>query len=206
MELEFKKYVSGISATCRRSRLSKPLTSMENPKRFPIYQGIKTAFGSRDLAQICPSMPQKRSKVQPGLADNLCVFSRIMKKRGRMLNQKGFTLIEIIVVLVIMSILAGAGMKKLESLSDSASKQTLNHAVRELNSKEALTWALVKVSDESWVSDEALFAKINANLGEGYSWSPGPVLTGGTLRMRSSAVTMARTPSTANTAGNWEIK
>ena len=105
-----------------------------------------------------------------------------------------------------MSILAAAGMQKMESLSDSASKQTLNHAVRELNSKEVLTWALVKVSEEGWVSDETFFAKINTNLGEGYSWSSGPVLTGGTLRMRSSAVTMARTPSTANTVGNWEIK
>jgi prepilin-type N-terminal cleavage/methylation domain-containing protein len=123
-----------------------------------------------------------------------------------MLNQKGFTLIEIIAVLVIMSILAAAGMQKMESLSDSASKQTLNHAVRELNSKEALTWALVKVSEEGWVSDEALFTKINTNLGEGYSWSSGLVLTGGTLRMRSSAVTMARTPSTISTAGIWKIK
>lgn len=57
-----------------------------------------------------------------------------------MLNQKGFTLIEIIVVMVILTILAAAGMRKLESLSDSVSKQTLNHAVRKLNSREALTW------------------------------------------------------------------
>jgi prepilin-type N-terminal cleavage/methylation domain-containing protein len=134
------------------------------------------------------------------------MVSKIMKKRRRMLNQRGFTLIEIVVVMVIMSILAGAGMRKMESLSDSASKQTLNHAVRELNSKEALTWALVKVSDESWVSDEALFAKINTNLGAGYSWSSGPVLTGGALRIRSSAITMTRTPSTISAAGNWEIK
>jgi prepilin-type N-terminal cleavage/methylation domain-containing protein len=123
-----------------------------------------------------------------------------------MLDQKGFTLIELIVVLVIMSILAAAGMVKIESLSDSASKQTLNHAVRELTSKEALTWALVKVSDEGWVSDEAIFSKINTNLGAGYSWSSGPVLTGGALRTRSSAITMARIPSTTSTAGKWEIK
>jgi len=56
-----------------------------------------------------------------------------------MLKQKGFTLIEIIAVLVIMSILAAAGMTKMEPLSDSASKQTLNNAVRELTSKEVLT-------------------------------------------------------------------
>jgi len=123
-----------------------------------------------------------------------------------MLNQRGFTLIEIIAVLVIMSILAAAGIKKMESLSDSASKQTLNHAVRELNSKEALTWAMVKASDEGWVSDESLFAKINTNLGGGYSWSSDPVLTGGTLRMQSLVITMARTASTTSTAGKWEIK
>jgi hypothetical protein len=65
---------------------------------------------------------------------------------------------------------------------------------------------LVKVSEEGWVSDEAFFAKIDTKLGEGYSWSSGPVLSGGTLRMRSSAVTMAKTPSTANAVGNWKIK
>ena len=37
------------------------------------------------------------------------------------------------------------------------------------------------VSEEGWVSDEAIFAKINTNLGEGYSWSSGPVLAGGGL-------------------------
>ena len=116
-----------------------------------------------------------------------------MKKRRRILNQKGFTLIEIIAVMVILSILAAAGIRNMESLSDSARKQTLNNAVRELNSKETLTWTLVKISDEGWASDEALFAKINANLGEGYSWLSGPILTGGTLRMQSSAITMART-------------
>ena len=158
---------------------------------------------SLKFARLCR---EKLRKVWPGFADNLWIVSKIMRKELRMLNQKGFTLIEIIAVLAIMSVLAAAGMQKIESLSDSASKQTLNHAVRELTSKEALTWALVKVSEEGWVSDEALFAKINTNLGEGYSWSSGPVLTGGTLRMRSSAVTMARTPSTANSVGNWEIK
>ena len=123
-----------------------------------------------------------------------------------MLNQKGFTLIEIIAVLVILSVLAAFGVTKMESLSDSARIQTLNHVVGELNSREALTWSMVRISDEGWVSDEALFAKINANLGEGYSWFSGPILTGGTLRMQSSAITMARTPSTKSTPGKWKIE
>ena len=121
-------------------------------------------------------------------------------------NQKGFTLIEIIAVLVILSLLAAAGMAKMESLSDLAKKQTLNLATRELTSRESLTWALVKISDGGWVSDEALFAKINTNLGEGYIWSSGPLLTGGTLQIQSLAITMARTASTTSTAGKWEIK
>jgi len=121
-------------------------------------------------------------------------------------NQKGFTLIEIIVVLVILSVLASVGISKMESLSDFAKKQTLNQAARELTSRESLTWALVKISDGGWVSDEALFAKINTNLGEGYIWSSGPSLTGGTVQIQSLVIKMARTASTTSTAGKWEIK
>lgn len=123
-----------------------------------------------------------------------------------MLNRKGFTLVEIIAVLVILSVLAAFGVTKMETLSDSARIQTLNHVVGELNSREALTWSMVRISDEGWVSDEVLFGKINVNLGEGYSWSSGPVLTGGTLRVQPSAVTVARTPSAKSTPGKWKIE
>jgi len=62
MELEFKKFVCGISETCRRSRLSKPRTSMENPKRFSIYQGIKTASKPLSGQEIRSNLPVYAAK------------------------------------------------------------------------------------------------------------------------------------------------
>ena len=55
-------------------------------------------------------------------------------------------------------------------------------------------------------SDETLFARLDTRLGEGYSWSSGPVLTGGTIRMQTSSISLTRTPSTISTSGKWEIR
>jgi len=128
-------------------------------------------------------------------------------KRGRvnliLKNRKGFTLIEIMAVMVIISVLAGVGMRKFDQVSESASAKALEQGLSELNSRELLTWALVKFSDQRWISDEALFAQLDKNMGEGYQWSSGPSAAGGTLHMTSASITLARTPSTVSSAGKW---
>ena len=121
-------------------------------------------------------------------------------------NKEGFTLIEIMASLVIIGVLASVGVQKHDQVSDSASKKGLEYAVREINSRELLTWALVKFSDEGWQSDEALFAKMDTKLGEGYVWSSGPGLTGGTIRMQTIFMSFTRTPSTVITSGKWETR
>jgi|SRR5512139_4105870 prepilin-type N-terminal cleavage/methylation domain-containing protein len=118
-------------------------------------------------------------------------------------NQTGFTLIEIMAVLVIISVLAGVGMKKFDLISEAASREALESALRELNSRELLTWALIKFSDEGWVTDAGLFSTLDKDLGQGYSWSSGPSPTGGTFNMRSASMPLTRTPSTVNSAGKW---
>ncbi len=121
-------------------------------------------------------------------------------------NTKGFTLIEIMATLVIISVLSSVGVQKYDLISDTASQRVLEVAFRELNSRELLTWAMVKISDEGWQSDEALFARLDTRLGEGYSWTSGPDLTGGTISMQSSSMSLTRTPSTIGTSGKWEIR
>ena len=96
-------------------------------------------------------------------------------------NRKGFTLIEIMAVMVIISVLAGVGVRKFDEISGSASAKALEQGLSELNSRELLTWALVKFSDQDWVTDEALFAQIDKNMGAGYQWASGPATTGGSL-------------------------
>jgi prepilin-type N-terminal cleavage/methylation domain-containing protein len=121
-------------------------------------------------------------------------------------NKEGFTLIEIMASLVIIGVLASVGVQKHDQISHSASQRALEYAIREINSRELLTWAIVKFSDEGWQTDETLFAKLDTKLGEGYVWSSGPGSTGGTIRMQTSSTTLARTPSTINTSGKWENK
>ena len=118
-------------------------------------------------------------------------------------NHNGFTLIELTAAMVIISVLAGVGVKKVDEISDSATAKVIEHSVSELNSRELLTWALVKFSDQGWESDEPLFAQLDKNLGTDYKWGSGPTTTGGTLLMKSSSATLVRTPSTVSAAGQW---
>jgi prepilin-type N-terminal cleavage/methylation domain-containing protein len=81
----------------------------------------------------------------------------IMHPKIYISNKGGFTLIEIMASLVIIGVLASVGVQKHDQISDSASQRVLEYAHREINSRELLTWALVKFSDEGWQSDEIPF-------------------------------------------------
>lgn len=129
-----------------------------------------------------------------------------MRKNHTANGQAGFTLIEIMASLVIIGVLASVGVHKHEEISESASQLALDFAFRELNSRELLTWALVKFSDQGWLSDEDLFARLDTRFGEGFGWSAGPGLTGGTIGMKSKSITLGRTPSTISASGKWEIR
>ncbi len=119
-------------------------------------------------------------------------------------NTKGFTLIEIMATLVIISVISSVGVQKYDEITHTANQRVLEVAFSDLNSRELLTWAMVKISDEGWQSDEALFARLDTRLGEGCSWSSGPGITGGTISMQSSSMSLTRTPSTISTSGKWE--
>jgi len=120
-------------------------------------------------------------------------------------NEKGFTLIEIIAVLVIISVIAAIGFRRLEAVSYTASAKVLEQAVSELNSRELLSWAIIKFSDQGWVTDEALFFQLDKNVGDSYRWVSGPTQTGGTLQMQSTSVNLARALSTTISAGKWTV-
>jgi prepilin-type N-terminal cleavage/methylation domain-containing protein len=131
---------------------------------------------------------------------------KLIKNFRGIRNQAGFTLIEIMASLVIIGVVSSVGVQKYDQVTDSASRRALEYTLRDLNSRELLTWGLIKISDEGWQSDEALFTQLDTRLGEGYGWSSGPGLTGGTVRMKSASLTLTRIPSTINTSGQWVIQ
>ena len=53
------------------------------------------------------------------------------------LTQEGFTLIELMSVLIIMGVMASAGVKKFDILTDSADLTAIKAGIRELNTQES---------------------------------------------------------------------
>ena len=121
-----------------------------------------------------------------------------------MLNQKGFTLLEMMSVLVIMGVMFSLSAKKYDLLSDKAGSFALEAGIRELNTRETLVWAQMKLSDADWPGDEEVFQAVDKDLGKGYSWNPpGPTSSSGKLKYKSQTVVLQRTESTKNSVGYW---
>ena len=120
------------------------------------------------------------------------------------LNKSGFTLIEILVVLVILGVLVAIAQSKLIDIEGTAADRALKAGVMELNAREKLTWADYKFASNVWPGDNAIFTAIDKNLGAGYTWIAAPDSSGGTLQFKSKTVILTRTPSTEASAGLWK--
>ena len=120
-------------------------------------------------------------------------------------KENGFTLLEIIAALVILSILAAVAIPRYISLDESAKQKGLDAAIAELNGRETLTWSNEKISGSGWISDNKIFGLIDPDLGNDYTWGAGdPDETGGILSFKQSvAVPLTRTESTEIVPGNW---
>ena len=119
-------------------------------------------------------------------------------------NPKGFTLIELMAIMVIIGVLGAVGFSKADAISGVAIQRVFEDTLSELNSRERVTWTNAKLSDSGWVDDRNIFSQIDFNLGSGYQWSPMPDPTGGRLHFRSQAISLQRTPSTPTSWARWE--
>ena len=120
-------------------------------------------------------------------------------------NDQGFTLLEIIAVLVILSILAAIAVPKYVSLDESARQRGVDAGIAELNGRETLTWSNEKISVSGWISDAKTLGFIDPYLGGEYKWATGdPKFDGGPIRFKdSAAVTLTRNQSTNEKPGSW---
>lgn len=124
---------------------------------------------------------------------------------AKLINQHGFTLIEIITVLILLGILAAVAVPKYLDLSDHAKDKAIDAGITELNARENHAWGKIKLSSPGWVSDPATYTTIDIDLGADYTWSVPPTITGGTLQFQSgTGVALTRTPSSATSPGNWK--
>ena len=126
---------------------------------------------------------------------------------GNLLNQKGFTLIEIMAVLVIMSVLASVAVKKLNTISNTADARAIDVAVSELNSREMLLWTNQKFAPEGFGADgdNQIWGALDKSLGDEYRWeNPPQQATGGTLIFGTVTQPLSRTPASSGAAGRWQ--
>ncbi len=129
-------------------------------------------------------------------------------------SQKGFTLLELIAVMLILGLLAAMAVPRYMDLEAAATARAIDAAVSELNGREAIIWGQVKTTGTSYMKatgDNDVWGlmlndptKSFPHLGEEYEWSLVPDQSGGSLRFKGgSAFTLSRSQSTIANPARW---
>ena len=126
-----------------------------------------------------------------------------MRQQKILRNQKGFTLVEIIAVLIILSVLASMAVPRYIDLEDNSKQRAIDGAISELNGRESLTWANHKISTTGYDDDQKVLDAMDYNLSSHYTWTVPPDKLGGTFESKGLSIALTRTPSTVAQPAVW---
>jgi prepilin-type N-terminal cleavage/methylation domain-containing protein len=125
-------------------------------------------------------------------------------KEKFLLNQSGYTLLEIISVLIIFGILASVVVPRYVDFETGAKQRAIDIAIAELNGREGLTWVNHKISVSGYADDISIHGDMVYSIDPEYSWDPGdPEPSGGTLNFQGISAELFRTPSTPYKPAEW---
>jgi prepilin-type N-terminal cleavage/methylation domain-containing protein len=140
-----------------------------------------------------------------------------MKEKGRayyvsleeaiMKNQRGFTLIEIMAVMVIMGVVASVGVKKGVFVRDIAETAVARSVISSLNSNETMVWGrtLIKGDYQTdfdvWNHKDEILDVGNRTKVQFHTVTQ----TGATVSINGNRAVLKRTPSVLSSGGRWDF-
>ncbi len=128
-----------------------------------------------------------------------------MKHQKLSRKQDGFTLVEIIVVLAIMSTIAILITQKYIDVATASMYKAIETGIVELNSRESITWTKKIISNSGYDNDQNIVNAMNYDLGDGYTWSVAPSQTGGTIEFQGLSASLNRTESDISKPAVWSL-
>jgi len=128
-----------------------------------------------------------------------------LHKTGFFTRQTGFSLVELIAVMVIVSVLAALVMPRYIDLDKNARQRAIDAGISELNGREGLAWSNIKLTPTGWENDATTFGSYDKDLGNDYFWTVGPDPSGGEIKfgLSGDSVAITRTASTTSHPGRW---
>ena len=119
-------------------------------------------------------------------------------------NQKGFTLIEIMAVLILLGILVAVAVPRYISLTETAAESGIDMAIVDLNGRDMKCWTEKKFSEDGWRDDQGVFDSCDYQI-KNHRW-----LTldesGGDLQFKEAVVHVNRRHSARHEPGNWTVE
>jgi prepilin-type N-terminal cleavage/methylation domain-containing protein len=143
------------------------------------------------------------------------MIQRINKVSG----QGGFTLIELVAVMVVMAIVATFAIAKMVNIKDEALDQGIKAGINELNARETLVWHSINLATGGAPIDDLVIwsdmtdpANDKTDLNRSgettpYSWGLTPALsaTGGRLEFQGRGMDLARVAASDIEPGYWKV-